>query len=451
MRKPGGRFVVSLVAVAAVAAACSSCGTSNARSAAKSGAVAKIDYKALGLWNDGPCDAAKAPLVVGLMTVFESPAISLKDQADALRASAKAFNARGGANGACIKVHTCDDGANLDQSVACVREIDHAGVVATINDEGTAGQTEVSAAMAKAGIPRIAANVTPYDWSDQNAYPLDASGTGVGFLMPQGLIDAGIKKIGIIRVSLAEASALVGLLEQLYKDEGATFPYDTPVAAGTTDYSQYILGAQQAGVDGVVLPVGVQEAVQISRAAQQLDSHLKISTGIGTRSFAKHLGDFAKQMIFVWPFAPPTVNDVPAYAALRQDLAASGSESLQPDNLQSPPMRSWIGLYALLRMIRDAHLTHFTRDSITEMLGRAKNVPMLGMFGSESWTPAENTPGAWKRKGIDRWTTWRWDPSATFDGDQGNFVLASTISFSAVLCGSPFGAPAPCPPSNGAS
>jgi ABC-type branched-subunit amino acid transport system substrate-binding protein len=403
----------------------------------------------LGLWDDGPCDPAKAPLIIGLMAVFESPVISLKDQADALKASAAAFNARGGANGACIKVHACDDGANPDQSLSCVREIDQAGVVATVNDQGTTAQTEVSQAMAKAGIPRVATNVSPYDWSDPNAYPLDASGTGVTFLMPQGLIDAGIKKIGVIRVDLAEASALVGLLEQLYRDQGATFPYDVPVPAGTTDYSQFILGAQQAGVGGVVLPVGVQEAVQVSQAAQQLGSDLKISAGIGTRKFAQDLGSYATQMIFVWPFAPPTVN-IPVYEALRQDLAASGSDALQPDNLQSTSVRSWIGLYALLRMIRDAHMTHFTRDGITKMLNAAKNVPMLGMFGNENWTPSKDTPGAWKRKGIDRWATWRWDPSATFDGNKGNFVQASEISFSGVLCGSMFGAPGPCHSSRGA-
>ena len=56
----------------------------------------------------------------------------------------------------CIEVTTCDDGANPDQAVACVRTIDEAGVVATVNDQGTAGQAEVSKAMAAAEIPRIA-------------------------------------------------------------------------------------------------------------------------------------------------------------------------------------------------------------------------------------------------------------------------------------------------------
>src|SRR5688500_2078086 len=77
-------------------------------------AEAEIDFEAIGLWDDGPCDEALAPLHIGLITTFESPVISLGDQALALEASAEAFNARGGANGACVQVTTCDDGANLD-------------------------------------------------------------------------------------------------------------------------------------------------------------------------------------------------------------------------------------------------------------------------------------------------------------------------------------------------
>ena len=62
------------------------------------------------------------------------------------------------------------------------------------------------------------------DWGDPNAYPLDASGTGVTFLLPQALIDEDVNKIGIIRVDLAAASALLGLLEQIYEGDA-----DVPV------------------------------------------------------------------------------------------------------------------------------------------------------------------------------------------------------------------------------
>ena len=449
------RIVVRLVAVVVplllLGAACSDDdgGGGAERSTTTSGpdgGAEEIDYEALGLWDDGPCDEAKPPLKIGLMTVFESPVVSLEDQAIALEVAAEAFNARGGANGACVEVHTCDDGANADQAVGCVREIDDAGVVATVNDQGTAGQAEVSDAMATAGIPRVAGNVTSDDWADQNAYPLDPSGTGGTFMHPGALLEAGVKKVGIIRVDLPNAAQLPDLIGDLYEDDGMTIDFDAPVPAGTTDYNQFILGAQDAGVEGVSLSLGEQEAVQVLRAADQLDSDLQIALGTGTFSHqaAAELGDFAENMVFDNAFPPATV-DVPVYAALRADLAASGEELLQPATLRSSPMRSWIGLYALLRMIRDADMTDFTREGVTAMLDEAEDVPMLDIFGGEDWTPDTDHPGLFKRHGVSHYAAYRFDPDAPApDGLEGNFVELAEFSFDERLCGSIFGAPEPC-------
>lgn len=445
------KFVPVVAAVLSLTMLSVACGSStDTPEAAKENPAATtkpIDYNAIGLWNDGPCDEAKAPLTIGLMTVFESPVISLKDQALALDAAAKGFNSRGGANGSCIKVVTCNDGGNVDQAVGCVRTIDSAGVVATVNDQGTAGQAEVSAAMAAAKIPRVGSNVVNQDWADQNAYPLDASGTGVTFLLPQALIDAGVKDIGIVRVDFAAASALVGLLRDAYAGD-ATFPVDIPVPAGTTDFSQFILAAQQGGAGGVSIALGEQEAVQLVKAGQQLNTKLRMGSSLGTfsQSTVEGLGKFADQMTFLWSF-PPATFDLPVYEALRSDLAASGEESLQPANLKASPMRSWIALYGLLWMIRDTKMTTFTREGITKMLDEAKDVPMLNIFDGEDWTPDTDHAGIFKRAGTNHWATWKWDPEATPAGvaeGKGNFVKVSKLSFDKVLCGTIFGAPAPC-------
>lgn len=437
------RVLGLLLSLALVAAACGGDDEDSGDGDGDGGgdtAAAEIDYDAIGLWDDGACDESLDPLVVGLMTVFESPVISLEDQATALEASAAAFNERGGANGSCIEVVTCDDGANPDQAVGCVRDIEEAGVVATVNDQGTAAQGEVSAAMAEAGIPRIASNVTNNDWDDPNAYPLDASGTGVTFLLPQALVDAGIDQIATIRVDLAEASALLPILESIYEGD-AEFPADIPVPAGTTDFSQFILAAQEAGAGGATLALGEQEAIQVVRAGQQLGTDLLFGSALGSfsQSNVSELGDFADQMVFLWSFAPPTA-DLPVYEAMRDDLASSGEESLQAENLKASPVRSWIGLYALLWMIRDADMTEFTGEGITELLRSAEDVPMLDMYGGENWTPDTNRDGLFKRAGIDRWATYRWDAEEEGEFD-GNFVEASEFSFDTVLCGSPFGGP----------
>ena len=434
-----------VMALTLVVAACSaSTKTSDTGGTAK--AQPKIDYKAIGLWNDGHCNSARPPLKIGMMTVFKSGVISLGDSVTALKAAAASFNARGGANGSCVEVHACDDGANLDQSLSCVRELDKAGVVATVNDQSLVGQAEISAAMAKARIPRVASLPTPGDWGDQNAYPIDAGGTGVAFMLPQALIDRGEKKIGIVRVDLAAAAALTTLLGGIYSDQGATFPVDLPVPAGTTDYTQFILRTQDAGAGGALLALGQQEAVQVVQAGQQLGTKLVLGSSLGTFSQADiaKLGDFAQQMAFAWSYPPATFN-LPVYQALRDDLAASSQDALQPANLEADSMRSWIGLYALLRMMRDTHMTTFTRAGISTMLNKAKDVPMLGMFGGENWTPALNHPGIFKRAGVNYWASWKWDPKAKApDGLTGNFVQVSTINFDKVLCGSPLGAKGPC-------
>ena len=448
--RPG---VAALVGLTLLAAACSSgdddtssdAATTGAANTATSTADDAIDHAAIGLWDDGPCNADLPPLKVGLTTLFESPVLSLGDHAKALEASADAFNARGGANGACIEVHTCDDGGNLDQAVGCVRELDDAGVVATINDQTTAGLAEVSEAMVDAGIARIGSNVVPEDWAAPNMFPLDASGTGSVFMMPQALIDSGVEKIGVLRPDLAEASALIGLLRGVYEGK-AELPADIVVTAGTTDYSQFVLGADQQGVDGIELALGEQEAVQVVRSAEQLDSDLTISATLAAfpHSRVADLGDTAEKMVFVWSY-PPATAELPVYDALRADLAASGDEELQPENLSATAMRSWIGLYGLLKVIRDSGTTDFTRESVTELLNNAKDVPMLGMLGDENWTPALDHPGAFKRAGMNTWGVYRWDPDADAPGDlEGNFVQSGTLNFDEVLCGSPFGAPPPC-------
>jgi ABC-type branched-subunit amino acid transport system substrate-binding protein len=436
------RAAALLLASAFVAGACGGSTNDADDTSATRPAASTIDYEALGLWDDGPCDETRAPLVIGSMTVFESPALSMKDQAAALEAAATAFNARGGANGACIEVHNCDDGADPEQSVRCVRELDEAGVVATVNDLGLVAHAEVAAAMADAGIPRVAGNVTPEDWGSHDVYPIDASSTGAALLYPQALLEEGVTDMGMVRVGVPATAALAGIMEQIYGDDGAEIAFDAPLPDGTTDFNQFILGAEQKDAKGLLLLLGEHEAVQVVRAGQQLGTDMLIATSPGSFSHSnmREMGDFAKQMVFLWPYAPATF-DLPVYEALRSDLAASGNELLQPEKLKASPMRSWIGLYALLRVIRDAGLTEFTREGVKGALDAAVDVPMLGIFGDDTWTPNRDHAGTFKRAGTNHWAIYRWDPDATNGGFDGNFVERKEINFDEVLCDSPLGGP----------
>jgi branched-chain amino acid transport system substrate-binding protein len=396
--------------------------------------AAGSDLTAIGLWDDGPCDESKEPLKVGLQTVFASGVLTLEDQAQALEASATAFNARGGANGACIQVTTCDDGADPNKAVECVATLDKAGIAATINDTTPVAGADVSAAYKAAGIPRFAISPGQDDYPDLNSYPFDAGGTGTSIMMPQVLLDKGVTKIAVVRVDIPSATALAGFLGAVYGDNGVEVVADLPVPAGTTDYSQFILAAQAAGATGMALPIGGQEGIQVLRAGQQLDADLQYSSSLGTfpASDIDSLGDYASR-VFLNAAIPPAGADLPVIVQLDADLAASGVEALQKENMKSSPMRSWVGLYAMLKIIRDSKTEDFSRANIQKLIEASGPIDMIGLM--PDWTPKTDHAGAFTRAGNNNYSFWAWDPAAK------DFKKVSDADWDKTICGSPVGAP----------
>jgi hypothetical protein len=136
---------------------------------------------------------------------------------------------------------------------------------------------------------------------------------------------------------------------------------------------------------------------------------------------------------------PPATADAPAVRVLTADLAASGEEVLQPGQLKSSAMHSWVGLYALLRLLRDAGTDDLSRTNLTELIEASGPIDMLGL--TSDWTPDTDNPGTIPRTGNGDYAFWRWDPDAAYDGDDGNLVEDGRVDFNALLCGSPLGAP----------
>lgn len=395
-----------------------------------------VDYTAMGLWNDGPCDATKEELVIGLQTVFESAVLTLKDQAQSLEAAAVGFNSRGGANGHCIKIVTCDDGADPNKAVECVRTLDDAGISVTLNDTTSVAGADVSAGYAAAGIPRFALSPGQDDYPDTNSYPFGAGGTGTTLMMPKALVTAGLKKIAVIRVDIPAASALLGLFTSMYTKDGVEFVADLPVPAGTTDYSQFIIAAQDAGANGIVIPLGGQEAIQVVNAAKQLGSTIKISGSMGTfpLSDIRSLGDYSANVILNSENNPIYDNDAVS-AVARADLESTGVTELQGANIKNSPYRSWIGMYALLYILRQAQTEDFSRANIKALIEASGAIPMLGI--TADWTPVTDHPGAWLRLGNNDYRFYQLDPTITdtFDGEPGAFVKIGVADMDELLCG----------------
>ena len=104
----------------------------------------------------------------------------------------------------------------------------------------------------------------------------------------------------MIAVDNPQIAALPAIMGTMAKAYGAEIVGVSKVAAGTTDFQQYVLAAQDGGADGVIMPLGKNEAVQVMQAAQQLGTKLKFSSSLGTfgTKDVKDLGAIAKQMYF---------------------------------------------------------------------------------------------------------------------------------------------------------
>lgn len=414
------RTVAASCALALIAAACGSSGSSHAKAAEDNGGSAA---KRSGLlWDHGPCDTARAPYPVGMITVFESPVLSLKDQATAMEASVKAFNNRGGVEGHCMKLTNCDGAADPNKEADCARQFVAKGIVATLNDQIVSNYQGVIDVMTPAGLPRVDISPGFQDLNSPIAYPIGAGGVGTTFMMVPPLTRAGIKKIAAIHIDTATMPLLFGVLKPMLDAYGANIVAKIPVPAGTTDFQQFVLAAEKSGAEGVILPLGNNEALQVLQAAKQLGSKLKFSVSLGTFGLddVKKFGDFANQMYFNGEVPPVTADQKrwPILADAIADLQASGDPKLQRDQIKSSPLRSWLAVYSFVKVIQDfGKPDDVSRQAISAAFNAAKDVDHFGLI--PPWTPSRSAggPGPYSRVSNP------WYYNVGFDAAAGNFVI----------------------------
>ena len=160
-------------------------------------------------------------------------------------------------------------------------------------------------------------------------------------MMVPPLTRAGVKKIWMIGVDNPQIAALAGIMGTMAKAYGAEIIGVSKVPAGTTDFQQFVLAAQDGGAEGVIMPLGNNEAVQVMQAAQQLGTKLKFSSSLGTfgAKDIKDLGAIGKQMYFNAEIPPATASTKtwPVLKNMTADIASDGSKNNQPRQAQDQP------------------------------------------------------------------------------------------------------------------
>jgi branched-chain amino acid transport system substrate-binding protein len=376
--------------------------------------------------DNGPCAKSKPAVQLGLITVFDSPVLHLKDQADAAVASVAAFNKRGGVGGHCLKLTTCDDGADPNQAADCARKMVKSKVVATINDTTAFGNQGVIDILKAGGVPRFEVSPGTEDLTNPLSYAIGAGGVGTTFMMAPPLLKTGHKKLYMIGVDAPAIGTLPPLMKPMVASYGAEILGLSKVPAGTTDYQQFVLAAQDAGADSVMLPLGDNEAIQVLQAAKQLNTKLDFSVSLGTfgKADIKQFGDFAKQIYFNAEL-PPVSGDQKTWPILKQviaDLSASGEPQLQKDKIKSSPFRSWIAVYHFVTLMGQNNPDNITRESVVAALNSAKDLDTFGLI--PPWTPNLEGGVTGSAGALTHWTriSQPWYYRVTWNGK--NFVVA---------------------------
>jgi ABC-type branched-subunit amino acid transport system substrate-binding protein len=362
------------------------CGLVTATLASGAGAAASPYPKT------GACDKSKTPIEVGETTVFESPVLTLIDQVDALKASVAAFNKNySGVGGHCLTLVTCDEEADPNKAEECARQFaGDSKMVATLNDTTVGGDGKVEPIFEAAGLPRVDISPNTHDLASPVAYAIGGGGVGTTFMMAPPLLQTGHKKLYMIGVDTPTIELIPKIMDPMIKSYGAQFVGLSKVPGGTTDYQQFITAAEDAGADGVMLPLGDNEATQVLRAAQQLGTKLDFSASLGTfgRADIKSFGKFAKQIHFNAEL-PPITGDAsrwPILPTVIKDLAASGKPDLQKEKIKSSPFRSWVAVYhfkTIMEKFGDPN--NVTRQSVTAAMNAAKDVETFGLM--PPWAP----------------------------------------------------------------
>ena len=189
--------------------------------------------------------------VVGLMTTFESPVdLPRRPGHSRWRRRPRRSTSAAAPTARASRCTTCDDGANLDQARRLrPTSWTRPASMATVNDQGTAGQAEVSAGdrrrPASPGSPATSRTTTGATRTPtRSTRPAPARRS----CMPQALIDADATEIGIIRVDSAGAGAMQGLLERHLRGRRRDLRATTPrCPAGTTDFTPVHPGRRGRG------------------------------------------------------------------------------------------------------------------------------------------------------------------------------------------------------------
>lgn len=416
------RLLAASVALVTFAAACTSSGSKGSSSSGgpSSSSSASVggttsSFVSLGGWSDAACNPSQPKVVVGISQPMDVAGTTLKDYVDGTQAAADAFNRRGGISGRCLDVSVCDGKGDGPTELSCARkETEDANVVAGLASTFTVSEGEAYQLFQSAGLAQIGAQVTlPGAWNSPVSYEFTMGGSGTLLAGMPALKSIGVTKFVVFVPASGQSGALNAFAAPMLKALGMQMLQIIQIPPTAVEFTQFVLAAQNSGAQGAILGLPGNVASQILDAAGSLNSNLKLSISWGTfsrKGVTDLPGGLAANMAFTDAVPPASSSSSrwPILNVILDDFKASGKANLTRDTATAQALNGWLSVYALAKVMRDAHATDITRATVKQAFDQATNVPMFDLI--PPWTPSKQSANP-IFKGIsnpDYWTG-HWD------------------------------------------
>jgi branched-chain amino acid transport system substrate-binding protein len=355
------------------------------------GAAAAVPFSAAGA-AEGSGNASAPVVKVGMIYALSGPVSTGSDAEDALLASIKAFNKRGGvgANGARLEAVVCDSRGDANQEVACARQMVDEGVVATLNDltfNNPAGVVEVLEA---AGIPRVGVGPTNLaEFTSDLSYPVSA-GPVAGYVgNAVGFEEDGNTTICLARTDAPTGATFRAFIAPMFEAVGVEIICDVEVATGATDYTPFVAEVQQSDPDGLLISHTDAVTTQLIAAMAQLNAEIPLGGNPG--SFAletmQKYDDLTKGTVLSDSYPYPSRVNVKNFPGLKRFFADMKASGLKASEVTTRHFSPWMATLAFAGVTEN--LDEFTPQTVVQALDSAQDVDLLGLV--PPWTPS--TPG----------------------------------------------------------
>jgi ABC-type branched-subunit amino acid transport system substrate-binding protein len=215
---------------------------------------------------------------IKLMVIHEVEAGAANPELrEGAEAAAQAINAAGGVGGRPIEILSCDTRNDPNTAAECGRQAVSENVVALVGTI-TPHDGEFLPLLEQNRIPSVGhLPATPSGFSSPAVFALEGGSTSNFAGLAAAIAEAGATRVSIARIDLDAAAALGQFANMGLARYGLSITHDVAIPLGAPDMSSYAAAALADGVDGVIVGVAAQDAINLIQALRQANRDVRIA------------------------------------------------------------------------------------------------------------------------------------------------------------------------------